>query len=76
LIDQIEALDTIIDELIATSFRFPVEPSIWETLGDAYLQSGQIQNALGCYSKAEELLRLISAAKNSKFILLSFHWYT
>jgi tetratricopeptide (TPR) repeat protein len=56
-IDQSEALDTIIDELIATSFRFPVEPSIWETLGDAYLQSGQIQNALDAYSKAEELLR-------------------
>jgi cytochrome c-type biogenesis protein CcmH/NrfG len=56
-IDQSEALDTIIDELITTSFRFPVEPSIWETLGDAYLQSGQIQNALNAYSKAEELLR-------------------
>jgi len=56
-IDQSEALNTIIDELISTTFRFPVEPSIWETLGDAYLQSGQIQNALDAYSKAEELLR-------------------
>ncbi len=56
-IDRSETLDTIIDELITISFRFPVEPSIWETLGDAYLQSGLIQNALDAYSKAEELLR-------------------
>jgi hypothetical protein len=38
-------------------YRYPVEVSIWQALGDAYMRSNRLQEALDAYTKAEELLR-------------------
>jgi tetratricopeptide (TPR) repeat protein len=38
-------------------YRYPVDISIWQTLGDAYAANNQLQDALDAYTKAEELLR-------------------
>jgi cytochrome c-type biogenesis protein CcmH/NrfG len=34
-----------------------VSVNVLQTLGDAYMRAGQLQNALDMYTKAEELLR-------------------
>ena len=38
-------------------YRYPVEVSLWQALGDAYMRSNRLQEALDAYTKAEELLR-------------------
>jgi len=38
-------------------YRFPVDVDIWQLLGDAYMRSNRLQDALDAYTKAEELLR-------------------
>ena len=50
-------LDDIIADLRNALDRHPVEASLWQTLGDAYIRSNQVQAALDAYTKAEELLR-------------------
>jgi cytochrome c-type biogenesis protein CcmH/NrfG len=57
LINQGEALDEIIHDLREALYHYPLEISLWQTLGDAYLRSNQLQEALEAYTKAEELLR-------------------
>jgi hypothetical protein len=37
--------------------RSPVEVTVWQTLGDAYMRENRLQEALDSYTKAEELLR-------------------
>ncbi|PKN86089.1 MAG: hypothetical protein CVU46_08985 [Chloroflexi bacterium HGW-Chloroflexi-8] len=52
-----DSIDEIIVELqTALDHNFPINISLWQTLGDAYLRKNQLKNALDAYSKAEELL--------------------
>ncbi len=57
LIRKGKFLDDIIFDLKDALYRFPVEVSIWQTLGDAYMRANRLQDALDAYTKAEELLR-------------------
>lgn len=57
LIKKGRYLDEIIFDLREASYRYPVEVSIWQALGDAYMRGNRLQDALDSYTKAEELLR-------------------
>ena len=57
LIKKGRFLDEIIYDLRDALYRFPVEVSIWQSLGDAYMRANRLQDALDAYTKAEELLR-------------------
>jgi hypothetical protein len=50
-------LDETIHDLRDALYRYPVDITIWQALGDAYVRSNRIQEALDAYTKAEELLR-------------------
>jgi cytochrome c-type biogenesis protein CcmH/NrfG len=50
-------LDEVIHDLREAIYRFPVDVSIWQTLGDAAMRANRLQDALDAYTKAEELLR-------------------
>lgn len=50
-------LDQVLADLQEAVYRFPVEVSVWEILGDAYMRKDQLQEAMEAYNKAEELLR-------------------
>ncbi len=57
LIKKGRLLDEVIHDLREALYRFPVDVIIWQTLGDAYMRAGRLQDALDAYTKAEELLR-------------------
>ena len=57
LIKKGKLLDEIIFDLREALYRYPVEVSIHQALGDAYMRANQLQDALDAYTKAEELLR-------------------
>jgi cytochrome c-type biogenesis protein CcmH/NrfG len=57
LINSQQFLKQVIHDLNAAAGHYPQEISIWQALGDAYLRSDKIQQALDAYTKAEELLR-------------------
>ena len=57
LIKKGKFLDETIFDLREALYRYPVEVSIWQTLGDAYMRENRLQDALDAYTKAEELLR-------------------
>jgi tetratricopeptide (TPR) repeat protein len=57
IVESGEMLDLIIEDLRKALDRHPVDISIWQALGDAYLRNDQVQEALDSYTKAEELLR-------------------
>lgn len=57
LIGQGAALDDIIHDLREALDHYPVDISIWQALGDAYMRNNQLQDALDAYTKAEELMR-------------------
>ena len=57
LIKKGKMLDEIIFDLREALYRYPVEVSIHQTLGDAYMRANRLQEALDSYTKAEELLR-------------------
>lgn len=57
LIRKGKMLEDIIFDLKEALYRFPVEVSIWQALGDAYMRANRLQDALDAYTKAEELLR-------------------
>jgi tetratricopeptide (TPR) repeat protein len=57
LVEKDKVLDEIISDLRAALYRHPVDVSLWQALGDAYLRNNRIQEALDSYTKAEELLR-------------------
>jgi tetratricopeptide (TPR) repeat protein len=50
-------LEDVIYDLREALYRYPVDISIWQSLGDAYMRSNRLQDALDAYTKAEELLR-------------------
>jgi hypothetical protein len=57
LIRKGKLLDEIIHDLREALDRYPVDVSILQALGDAYMRSNRLQAALDSYTKAEELLR-------------------
>ena len=57
LIKKKRLLDETIYDLREALYEFPVDISIWQMLGDAYMRAGQLQEAINAYTKAEELLR-------------------
>ena len=57
LIKKGKMLEEIIYDLREALYRFPVEVSIHQALGDAYMRANRLQDALDSYTKAEELLR-------------------
>jgi len=57
LIRKGKFLEEIIRDLRDALYRYPVEVSIWQALGDAYMRGNRLQEALDAYTKAEELLR-------------------
>jgi hypothetical protein len=57
LIKSRQYLAEVAQDLNEALYRHPVDISIWQTLGDAYMRLGQLQAALDAYTKAEELLR-------------------
>ena len=57
LIKKGRFLDEAIFDLREALYRYPVEVSIWQSLGDAYMRANRLQDALDAYTKAEELLR-------------------
>ncbi len=51
------ALDVVIEQLKESlNHHYPIDISLWLTLGDAYRQKNQLQHALDAYTQAEELL--------------------
>jgi competence ComEA-like helix-hairpin-helix protein len=57
LIKSQQALPDVIQDLNEALYRFPVDVSFWEALGDAHVRIGHLQDALDAYTKAEELIR-------------------
>ena len=59
LIKKGKRLDGIIEDLNQALYQVPMDVSVnvLQTLGDAYMRAGQLQEALDMYTKAEELLR-------------------
>jgi len=57
LIKDGQYLEETIHDLRDALYRYPIDITIWQTLGDAYLRSNRLQEALEAYTKAEELLR-------------------
>jgi hypothetical protein len=57
VIQQGVEIDAVITQLKADLDRHPVDVSLWQSLGDAYIRADRIQEALDAYTKAEELLR-------------------
>jgi cytochrome c-type biogenesis protein CcmH/NrfG len=57
LIKKGRFLEDVIHDLREATYRFPVDVNILQSLGDAYMRSNRLQDALDSYTKAEELLR-------------------
>jgi tetratricopeptide (TPR) repeat protein len=57
LIKKGKLLEEVIYDLQEAVYSHPVDVIVWQTLGDAYMRSNRLQEALDAYSKAEELLR-------------------
>ncbi|MEX1248481.1 MAG: tetratricopeptide repeat protein [Anaerolineales bacterium] len=49
-------LEEVIADLEAAMHRNSGDPTLWQTLGDAYMRTNQLRQALDCYTKAEDLL--------------------
>jgi tetratricopeptide (TPR) repeat protein len=59
LLHQDYRIEKIILDLNRAVGRYPLEAALWETLGEAYNQAGQLQQALEAYSKAIECFNRI-----------------
>lgn len=57
LVKEQQFLPEVIQDLNEALYRFPVDVSIWEALGEAHLRAGRLQEALDALTKAEELIR-------------------
>jgi tetratricopeptide (TPR) repeat protein len=61
LLDKIISSGKYVDETIQNlqdaTYRFPVDETIWQKLGDAYAHSNRIQDAINAYKKAEDLIQ-------------------
>ena len=50
-------LEETIHDMRQAVYRYPIEVSLWQALGDAYMRANRLQEALDAFNKAEELLR-------------------
>ncbi len=50
-------LDETIYDLREALDDHPIDVSIWQMLGDAYMRAGRLQEAIDAYTNAEQLLR-------------------
>ena len=50
-------LDEVTQDLKTALFRYPMQIELYQALGDAYLKTDRLQEALDTFTKAEELLR-------------------
>ena len=50
-------LDETIYDLREALDDYPVDVSVWQMLGDAYMRAGRLQEAIDAYTNAEQLLR-------------------
>ena len=57
LIKKKRLLDETIYDLREALDDFPIDVSLWQTLGDAYMRAGRLQEAIDAYTNAEKLLR-------------------
>ncbi|MEN6409236.1 MAG: hypothetical protein ABFD44_05960 [Anaerolineaceae bacterium] len=57
LIRQSSQMEAVIHDLRDAQYRYPVDISVLQALGDAYVRVNRIQDALDAYTKAEELIR-------------------
>ena len=57
LIKKNRLLDETIFDLREALDDYPVDVSIWQMLGDAYMRAGRLQEAIDSYTNAEKLLR-------------------
>ncbi|MGD8457548.1 MAG: tetratricopeptide repeat protein [Anaerolineales bacterium] len=57
LINSGKAIDETIEAIHEALRKHPVNPGLWQVLGDALMRSDRLQEALDAYSKAEDLLR-------------------
>jgi competence ComEA-like helix-hairpin-helix protein len=56
LIQNGKRQEAVIDDLIIAAEKYPNDVSIWQTLGDAYMNSNRLQDAIEAYTKAQNLL--------------------
>jgi cytochrome c-type biogenesis protein CcmH/NrfG len=57
LIKRNHHLEEVIKDVQEALYRFPVDTNLWMILGDAYLRTDELQEALNAYTKAEDLVR-------------------
>jgi competence ComEA-like helix-hairpin-helix protein len=57
LVAQGSNLDQVIADMKNALYRYPLDINFWQILGDAYIRTDQLQEALDAYTEAEELLR-------------------
>lgn len=57
LIKKGKHLEEIIRDLRDSLYRYPVEVSIWQMLGDAYMRANLLKESLDAYNKANELMQ-------------------
>jgi cytochrome c-type biogenesis protein CcmH/NrfG len=57
LIRQNLHLEEVIKDLQDALYRYPVDVNLWVALGDAYIHTENLKEALSTLSKAEDLVR-------------------
>ena len=57
LVTQKSDMEQVIADMQIALYRYPVDINFWQILGDAYLRTDKLQEALDAYTEAEELLR-------------------
>ncbi len=55
LIERKQDLDTVISDLEHALERYPNLPTMWQVLGDAYMKSDQLQEAINAYQRGMEV---------------------
>ncbi|HSM54658.1 MAG TPA: tetratricopeptide repeat protein [Candidatus Sulfomarinibacteraceae bacterium] len=56
LLEANEGLGVVVDDLETVTSRSSDQPQLWQLLGDAYMQNGQLQKALDAYRQALDQL--------------------
>ena len=57
LVNSGNLIDETIHDLREAIDRYPMETPLYQILGDAYMRSNRLQDAIDAYTKAEQLLR-------------------
>ncbi|MCW5875774.1 MAG: tetratricopeptide repeat protein [Anaerolineales bacterium] len=57
LLRRRKLLPEVIADLQAATSLQPEQVALWQALGDAYMRSNQLRQALECYTRAEDLLK-------------------